>query len=280
MRRGIWAALVCIATIAPFTALQGSAAEAAPKSKPRPAPQIVKRAVEQKPGSVQLVTFPDAQWNSVKVVRGRPPAKEEDTQAPPTEKRESAEIVSFGDLRSKPVRVVRGETNLAAAMAPPARANGASTQTIIFADLRSQPVTVIRGSTSSLTDIELFAPARGADLDRVAFAVDGAESSHGTDPRMWLGEPAGPQGPMQVSAAAAADIGGGDRFDLTQNRLLGRAYLARMYRRYGNWADAIAAYNWGPGNMDAWIGLGRPPSQFPLAVERYLRRVLRDVSFQ
>ncbi len=61
---------------------------------------------------------------------------------------------------------------------------------------------------------------------------------------------------MQVSAAAAIDLGGGDRFDLTQNRLLGRAYLARLYRRYGNWPDAVAAYNWGPGNLDAWIATG------------------------
>jgi hypothetical protein len=45
----------------------------------------------------------------------------------------------------------------------------------------------------------------------------------------------------------------------------------------GNWPDAIAAYNWGPGNMDAWIGGGRPSTGFPLEVERYRDRVLRDV---
>jgi soluble lytic murein transglycosylase-like protein len=54
---------------------------------------------------------------------------------------------------------------------------------------------------------------------------------------------------------------------------LGRAYLARMYRRYGNWPDAIAAYNWGPGNVDAWIGGGRAISTLPLEVERYRDRV-------
>jgi soluble lytic murein transglycosylase-like protein len=51
---------------------------------------------------------------------------------------------------------------------------------------------------------------------------------------------------------------------------LGRAYLAHLYRRYGNWPDAIAAYNWGPGNMDSWITSGRPISSFPLEVERSL----------
>ena len=52
---------------------------------------------------------------------------------------------------------------------------------------------------------------------------------------MWRPEPDGPQGPMQVSAAAAADVGGGDRFDETDTRALGRAYLAHMFRRYGSW---------------------------------------------
>ena len=70
-----------------------------------------------------------------------------------------------------------------------------------------------------------------------------------------------------------------DRFDLTENRALGRAYLARMYRRYGNWPDAIAAYNWGPGNVDVWIGRGRAASSLPLEVERYRDRVLRDATF-
>ena len=90
-------------------------------------------------------------------------------------------------------------------------------------------------------------------LDRVSIAVEGAESSHGQDLHMWRYYPAGPQGPMQVSEAAATDVGGGDRFDLTQNRVIGRAYLAHLYRRYKGWPDAIAAYNWGLSNVDSWI---------------------------
>jgi soluble lytic murein transglycosylase-like protein len=83
---------------------------------------------------------------------------------------------------------------------------------------------------------------------------------------------------MQVTAAAAIDVGGGDRLDLVENRALGRAYLARLFRRYGNWPDTIAAYNWGPGNVDAWIGGGRAARKFPLVVERYRDRVLRDAA--
>ena len=93
---------------------------------------------------------------------------------------------------------------------------------------------------------------------------------------MWRSDPSGPQGPMQVSEAAAADVGGGDRFNSTENRALGRAYLVQLYRRYKNWPDAIAAYNWGMGNVDNWISAGRPSDKFVASVAAYLRRVLHD----
>ena len=116
----------------------------------------------------------------------------------------------------------------------------------------------------------------GAALDRVAYAVDGAESSHGEDLTMWRPDPSAPQGPMQVSEPAAADVGGGNRFDSTENRAIGRAYLAQLYQRYRNWPDTIAAYNWGMGNVDNWVKAGRPADKFLVGVAAYLRRVLHD----
>src|SRR5579885_1468278 len=56
----------------------------------------------------------------------------------------------------------------------------------------------------------VFAPAYPSRmLDRIAAAIDGVESNYGTNPGMWRADPVGPQGPMQVSAAAARDVGGG-----------------------------------------------------------------------
>jgi hypothetical protein len=120
------------------------------------------------------------------------------------------------------------------------------------------------------------AAAQVNPLDRVAEAVDGAESSHGTDPAMWRTDPDGPQGPMQVSEAAASDVGGGDRFDPAENRAIGRAYLAQLYRRYGDWPEAIAAYNWGIGHLEAWVKAGRPADRLLSGVAGYLGRVLHD----
>jgi hypothetical protein len=118
--------------------------------------------------------------------------------------------------------------------------------------------------------------AAATELDRVVYAVDGAESSHGRNASMWRARLDGPQGPMQVTEKAAIDVGGGNRFDIAQNRAIGRAYIGLLYRRYGNWTDAVSAYNWGMGNLDRWISRGRQSERFVPAVAVYLKRVLRD----
>lgn len=229
----------------------------------------------------EIIRFADRRY-SVRVVRGKPrPLATRVMHG-------SDQITAFA--RQEREGRISGPVVAAVSVVFPAPVPEAArgvVQVVSFADTREQPVTVLRGARvargdvdvpviAAGSDFDLFGAAPGADLDRVAFAVDGAESSHGTDPGMWRPDLTGPQGPMQVSAAAAIDAGGGDRFDLMQNRQLGRSYLARLFRHYGNWPDAVAAYNWGPGNMDAWIDQGRPTAGLPLAVERYCERVLRE----
>lgn len=228
--------------------------------------------------TVQMVYFANPRQAPVRLLRGVPqPAPASGPRPPPRPRPvrlasavappQSTEIVSFGTGFVSQVTVVRGG-NLSSA--------GPTIQGVSPGAGRKGGVTVLRGAIRDLFSIDLFGPADAAELDRIAFAVDGVESRHGSDPRMWRPSFTGPQGPMQVTAAAAFDVGGGDRFDLVQNRLLGRAYLAQMYRRYGNWPDAVAAYNWGPGNMDQWIAGGRNTDLLPLDVARYVALVLRD----
>jgi hypothetical protein len=234
---------------------------------------------------VETVHFADPRWPAVRVVRGvsreaTSPVVAAPSAAPlsvpvaspgPLFRATAAntEIVTFGDGRGTSVQVVRGSgTEPAGAIR--------HTETVRFAGPGAPSVNIMRGPTTADSGIELFSAAKGGELDRVAFAVDGAESGHGSNLAMWRPELDGPQGPMQVSAAAALDVGGGDRFDMRQNRLLGRAFLAHMYQRYGNWPDAIAAYNWGPGHLDQWIATGRPVDMLPLETARYLLKVLHD----
>ena len=213
------------------------------------------------PVNIEMVTFTDPRRAPVKVVRGV--ARPEDASA-------GVEILGFGASGAQQVRVVRGP--VARLDLPWLR----RVETVSFGEPGQSPVMVVRGGLMRPFAVALFNAAAGGELDRIAFAVDGVESRHGRDPLMWRSDPDGPQGPMQVSLKAALDVGGGDRFNLRDNRLLGRAYLAQMFRRYGNWTDALAAYNWGPGNVDSWISDGRPSDRLPNETFRYVRRVLRD----
>ena len=242
---------------------------------------IGKRPVEKQPVSVQIVSFPDTEWHAVKIIRGGTSARDETAGVEPDKKAETAEIVTFGDPNSKPVRVVRGDTDRVAAVpGQPLPSSGTNRELVTFVNPRDQPVTVLRGSIAqSLPGIELFRPASESDLDRVAFAVDGAESSHGTDLRMWRPELNGPQGPMQVSAAAAIDLGGGNRFDMVENRQLGRGYLARCT---GDTAIGRMRSRHTTGVPAIWMrgsAAGDRVASFPLEVERYRDRVLHDAGF-
>lgn len=222
-------------------------------------------------GGVQseIVRFADPRWPSVQVVRGVSAAPAPLFHATAA----NTEIVTFGDGTGSSVKIVRGS---GIAPTPIAHTETGRVETVRFGGVGAPSVNIVRGGAVSGDAIGLFKPALGGELDRVAFAVDGAESGHGSNLAMWRPDPDGPQGPMQVSAAAALDVGGGDRFDMRENRMLGRAFLARLYQRYGDWPDAIAAYNWGPRNLDDWIAAGRPTERLPLETARYMLKVLRD----
>jgi len=274
MRSGRGGIAACAGTlvVVAFTCSSGSAwgGNAAHRSTAEARALAAAAAAAKGPVEIETLSFGDALHAPLRVVRG--PGKA--ASRPPAQSGR-AETVSFGPGEVEQVTVLRG------ASARPAEGPNPMPQTrsetVSFADPQQPAVTIVRGAPiPDGFSMYLFGPANGGELDRIAFAVDGVESRHGADPRMWRPELDGPQGPMQVGAAAAFDVGGGDRFDLQQNRRLGRAYLAQMFLRYGNWPDALAAYNWGPGNMDLWIGGGRRAIQLPLDVARYVARVLRD----
>ena len=275
--------LLIIAPVVLFPELP-AAAQSSPQRAPSPGTAAkIEALIERNAKNAEVVSFAGRRQYPVRVVRGKLPSSDASIADG------SSDNITLTPRQHTSARILAGEpvaATLAVATAAPLRQPiGASVQVVTFSDRVGEGVTVLRGSVpmapvdpalATGADLDLFHAARGADLERVAFAVDGAESSHGADPGMWRADLDGPQGPMQVSAAAASDSGGGDRFDLMQNRRLGRAYLARLFLRYGNWPDTVAAYNWGPGNMDIWIAQGRPAAGFPLEVERYRERVLRD----
>lgn len=85
--------------------------------------------------------------------------------------------------------------------------------------------------------------------------------------------PAGALGVSQLMLGTAEALGV-DATDETQNREGGKRYLATQYDKYGNWEDALAAYNWGPSNVDKWIAKGRNPDAMPAETRAYIPAVL------
>lgn len=67
----------------------------------------------------------------------------------------------------------------------------------------------------------------------------------------------GAQGLMQLMPTTAADLGITNAFDAQQNVAAGTRYFAEQYRRFGDLERALAAYNAGPGNVEAYGGV--PP---------------------
>lgn len=79
---------------------------------------------------------------------------------------------------------------------------------------------------------------------------------------------AGAQGLMQLMPATARGLGVTDSFDPEQNVMAGTRFLKDLLKRYGGDIDkTLAAYNWGPGNVD------RKPHLLPRETRDYLVKV-------
>lgn len=87
-----------------------------------------------------------------------------------------------------------------------------------------------------------------------------------------LRSPAGAVGIAQFMPATARELGI-DPLDTTQAINAAGQYLAGLYRKFGNWTMALAAYNWGQGNVQR-KGLAAAP----LETRNYYSQILADVN--
>jgi soluble lytic murein transglycosylase-like protein len=119
-----------------------------------------------------------------------------------------------------------------------------------------------------------------------------AAQAEGVDPRLALEvaiqesglkqnkvSPKGAIGVMQLMPATAALLGVDPR-NLAENIQGGVRYLKQQLSRFGDTAEALAAYNWGPGNVadalaqwgSAWL------DHAPAETENYVKAILGRVS--
>ncbi|HIJ85362.1 MAG TPA: lytic transglycosylase domain-containing protein [Magnetococcales bacterium] len=82
--------------------------------------------------------------------------------------------------------------------------------------------------------------------------------------------PAGAMGMMQLMPKTAKDLGVKNPFDAEENIMGGTAYLGRLLERYdGNVRSALAAYNWGMGNLEK-----KPMAAMPGETRQYVSRIM------
>lgn len=77
---------------------------------------------------------------------------------------------------------------------------------------------------------------------------------------------------MQLMPGTAKGRGVTDPFDPEQNVRAGTAELRDLYAKYGNWREALIAYNWGQGNYDKARAKGK---DIPDETRAYVTKVLR-----
>lgn len=153
----------------------------------------------------------------------------------------------------------------------------------------------VANTTVALTAVgkaeQKLAPAFAPDgMTRLGGIVQMMESNgqrYGKDGKL-LESPKGAKGEMQVLDGTNRDPGFGvtpARDDSPEERArVGRDYLAAMVKRYGNVPQALAAYNAGPGTVDAAIARSKNPkneaggdwySQMPAETKKYVERGMR-----
>lgn len=124
----------------------------------------------------------------------------------------------------------------------------------------------------------------------VAKLADAVAATHGVDPALVRGviwvesrgkanakSPKGALGLMQLMPLTAAGLGVQDALNPHANVDGGTRYLAQLLRKYGGDQEiALAAYNWGPGNVDAMRAGATIPDRalLPRGVADYAKKVL------
>ena len=111
----------------------------------------------------------------------------------------------------------------------------------------------------------------GVDPMLAAHVVN-KETGHIKDPELARKavSPAGATGVMQLMPITQRHYKVKDATDPYQNIDAGMTALSQHLKKYNDPKTALAAYNWGPGNVDKWLAKGGDVSQLPRETQRYI----------
>lgn len=132
-------------------------------------------------------------------------------------------------------------------------------------------------ATEAIGTIKRASGGRTPSRDDLFRALIQQES--GGDPNA-LNPKTGAMGLGQVMPATARDPGFGiapltNPFNAEENKRFSRDYFNAMFDKYGDEDPeaALAAYNWGPGNVDNWISEGRTGT-LPDETQNYVKNIM------
>lgn len=139
-----------------------------------------------------------------------------------------------------------------------------------------------KASDAMKEEVAMRQPVQSGKAQFASIVAKAAEQ-HGLDPKLIEAviqtessfqadavSPVGAQGLMQLMPATAADLGVKDAFDPEQNVMAGSKYLKQLMNRYdGDAKLALAAYNWGMGNLE------RNPERMPQETIQYVAKITR-----
>jgi hypothetical protein len=128
-------------------------------------------------------------------------------------------------------------------------------------------------ANASVTQLLMAAAARYGIDPSLAMAV--AQRESGLNPNAYNPK-SGASGVMQLMPATAAALGVTNIWDAAQNVDAGVRYLGQLISQFGDVAEAVAAYDWGPGNVNkalnaygsAWLNYA------PQETKNYVQAIL------
>lgn len=94
--------------------------------------------------------------------------------------------------------------------------------------------------------------------------------------------PAGALGILQLEPAFFSSVGptvptpysaGDTQAQISQ----AGAEMARLYKQFGDWGLALAAYDWGSGNVSGWLTSSGDIATMPTETQDYVSQILADV---
>lgn len=86
---------------------------------------------------------------------------------------------------------------------------------------------------------------------------------------------AGAIGLMQLMPGTFSDMGVKNPWDPKQNTMGGVKYLSKMISQFGSTEKAIAAYNWGPGNMTKIVNFPDWKNRLPAETKNHVTVVMK-----